>query len=460
MKLDIESKITLDSCRLREYQEPIWDAIENEGYRRVLWISPRRSGKDFTSFNLGIRQCLRKPCLILYCLPTYRLARRIIWDGLTIDGRRFLSFIPKQVISNINQTEMKVTFHNGSILQVVGAADFDKSLVGTNPYGVILSEFGIMENGSEIFQFIRPILAANMGWCLLVSTPRGKNHMWHLWKLAQELPDWYVLHQKTSEINHISPEIIAEERAQMSEELYLQEYECSFDRGIEGSIYGKYLDKMRFEGRICHVPWEAGLQVHVAIDIGVKDATSLIFFQVVQGSGAIRIIDCYSNTGVGLDHYARVIFDKPYAYGKFFAPHDIKVREWAGGAMTRYDKAKELGINFTLLDSIGLDDGIENVWTHFSKFWIDEERCKSLINALENYRREWDEKRQIYTKPIHNWASHYADCIRYMCMSLYKTKKGLSSEEFDRIKAEALYGTGRDHLPRFFRNDPRYDRQR
>jgi len=95
MKLDIESKITLDRCRLREYQEPIWDAIENEGYRRVLWIAPRRAGKDFTAFNLALRQCLRKPCLVLYCLKTYRLARRIIWDGLTIDGQRFLSFIPK-----------------------------------------------------------------------------------------------------------------------------------------------------------------------------------------------------------------------------------------------------------------------------------------------------------------------------------------------------------------------------
>lgn len=466
MNIDVESKITLDKFQLRWYQEELWDAIENhpDDVRRVLYIAPRRAGKDISCWNLAIRQCLRKTCLVMYCLPTYAQARSVIFDGITSCGQKFLEYIPKALIESINQSEMKIRFKNGSILQCVGAMTYNNSLIGTNPYGIVLSEFALMENGAEVFNFVRPILAANGGWAVLVSTPRGMNHMFHLYKLAQELPGWHVIYQKTSEIQHIPQEVLMEERAQMSEELYMQEFECSFSRGIEGSYYGKYIDKIRNNGQICDVPYEHGLQVHLAFDIGVNDPTSIIWYQVLSNGAVIRIIDCYSNTGHGLDHYANIIRERKdkhgYVYGKMFAPHDIKVREWGAGAITRLEKAKQLGLDFVLLDQIGVQDGIENVWTHFNKFWIDQTKCRSLINALENYRREWDEQRQIYkNKPVHNWASNYADALRYMCMSLHKTQKGLTSEEFERKKYEAMYGD-QGNLPRFFRDDPRYDRYR
>ena len=46
--------------------------------------------------------------------------------------------------------------------------------------------------------------------------------------------------------------------------------------------------------------------------------------------------------------------------------------------------------------------------------------------------------------------------LRYLCVSLHKTKRGMSSEEFDRKKAQALYGN-EGNLPRFFRDDIKYD---
>ena len=61
-------------------------------------------------------------------------------------------------------------------------------------------------------------------------------------------------------------------------------------------------------------------------------------------------------------------------------------------------------------------------------------------------------------KPVKSWANHYADALRYLCVAIHKAKKGMSPEDFDRKKAQALYGSGIDtHLPRFFRSDPRYD---
>lgn len=454
--MSVEVQVSLDKFSLRWYQEEVYDAIEEEGFRRVLYVAPRRAGKDILCWNLAIRQCIKKTCLVFYVLPTFAQARRCIFDAITIDGMKFLDFLPHQLVEAINHSEMKIRFKNNSILQCIGGDTYDSSLVGTNPFMIVLSEYSLMS--SEIFSFVRPILAANRGICLIVSTPRGKNHLWSLWKVAQDLPEWKVVLQKASDIHHIPDEVLVQERAQMDEGLYLQEYECSWERGISGSYYGTYLDNLKLKGQICSVPWEPGLLTYTAWDIGVNDATSIIFYQQIGDGTVIRIIDSYSNNNLGLDHYAKIIQDKPYKYGKHFAPFDIKVREWGGGAVTRFEKARQLGLDFTLLDQVGIMDGIENVWTHFNKFWIDQDKCRSLINALENYRKEWDEMKQMYTnKPVKSWANHYADALRYMCLSIHKTKRGMTSEEFERKKAEALYGE-KGKLPRFFRQDINYDR--
>jgi len=235
-------------------------------------------------------------------------------------------------------------------------------------------------------------------------------------------------------------------------------HNCSYERGVEGTYYGRALESIRQRGQITSVAWEPGLLTHVAIDIGVSDATTLIWFQVVGEGTVIRIIDCYSNNGVGLDHYAKILQDKPYRMGQYFAPHDLKVREWGGGAITRYEKARQLGIDFTILDQIGVADGIENVLTHFPKFWIDETNCRSLIDALENYYREWDESKRKYNdKPLKSWAAHYADALRYLCMGLHKTTAGLSADKFNEIRNKHIYGN-RQNPWDFFANSDSYKR--
>lgn len=435
----VEAQVVLDRFILRDYQQEIWDKIEKEGYRKGLIVLPRRAGKDITSWNLAIRQCLRKVCLVYYALPTYGQARKAIFDAIAIDGTKFLDYIPEQLVHSINASDMKIRFKNGSILQCIGADSYETSLVGTNPYAIVFSEWARCDQ--RAYEFARPILAANGGWCLMVTTPYGKNHAWQMWKLAQELPDWFVVYKKTSEIEHIPAEVIQQEREQMSEDLFLQEYECSWDRGVSGAYYSRELEKLRANNQIGPVAWEPGLQVHTAWDIGVNDATTIIFWQSTGDGTVIRIIDALSNNNVGLDWYAKALSDKPYSYGKHFAPHDISVREWGGGAVTRFEKARQIGVDFIILPQVGLMDGIENVLTHFPKFWIDKEKCKHLIHAVENYRREWDEERQMYReKPVKSWANHYSDALRYMCQGLHKTRRGMSKEDFNKARAQALYG--------------------
>lgn len=451
MKPNVEDKIIRSSFQPRDYQAPIRDVIFNQGGRRLVIVLPRRAGKDLTLWNCAIDQCLAKTCLVMYAGVNYGAVRKTIWDAIDIDGKKFLEYIPERLIAKINQAEMKITFINGSILMCVGADSHKTSFRGGNPFGIILSEFAYYEDPT-VLDTVMPIVVANGGWVALASTPQGKNTFHSVYKMAQELPDWWVYLKTVHDTNHIPYEGLEAEKKRMSPELFAQEYLCSFDRGIDGAIFGKALNSLRLNGHITSVQWEPGLLVHTAWDLGLSkgNETTIIFFQIVGDGTVIRIIDCYSSNNLGLDVYVAKLQEKPYKYGIHLGPHDLMVREWGAGAVTRYEKARNLDITYTVLPQTLLSDQVENALTHFPKVWIDAVKCKSLIDALENYYREWDEQRQVYKpKPVHNWASNYASAFMGMFLGLHHCMTNKGADEYDKIRNEALYGKF-SNLPRVF----------
>ncbi len=322
------------------------------------------------------------------------------------------------------------------------------SLMGTNPVGCVFSEYALQDE--RVYTFLRPILVANGGWAVFISTPRGKNFLYELYNIALQSDDWFCYKLTVEDTKHIPLVEIEKERAEglISEDMIQQEYYTSFSAGIEGSYYAKYVDKIRLEGRIGDVPWEVAYKVNTAWDLGVRDSCCIVFFQVVGQT--IRIIDEYVNSKVGLEHYVQVIDNKPYKYGKHIAPHDIKVQEFGSG-LTRLEKARQLGIDFVVAPDLSVVDGIEAVRSTLGKVWIDR-KCISIIKALENYRQEYDPKKKIYKNhPLHDQYSHMADAIRYLCISLPKTRDGMSAGDLEKLYYETVYGTN-NALPRFFQD--------
>lgn len=327
------------------------------------------------------------------------------------------------------------------------------SLVGTNPRGCVFSEYALQD--PRAYQFLRPALTAIDGWAIFISTPRGRNSLYELYQIAVNNPtDWFAYRLTVEDTGHIPLHEIEREKAsgEMSEDLIMQEYFCSWDLGVEGSYYSKVLNKMRLDGRIGVVPHEHGFKVHTAWDLGVHDKTCIGFFQVV--GQVVRVIDYYENSDKGLDHYAKILNSKDYLYGKHFAPHDIAVRELSTG-LARIDLAKNLGINFTIVPNLPIEDGIESVRAALSsKIWIDETNCAGLLKALESYRREYDSKRKVYKDhALHDWASDPSDMFRYLCLSLPKTRDGLSPEDLDRRYQQAMGGDRNANMPSIFRDD-------
>ena len=58
-------------------------------------------------------------------------------------------------------------------------------------------------------------------------------------------------------------------------------------------------------------------------------------------------------------------------------------------------------------------DGINAVRRMLDSCWIDPERCDRGLEALKQYRREFDDKLKTWKqRPRHDWSSHGADALQ------------------------------------------------
>jgi phage terminase large subunit len=373
------------------------------GGKRAVCVWHRRGGKDTTAANWTSIAAMKRVGTYWHMLPTLRQARLTVWDGINGDGTRIIDQVwPEPLRQKIRHDEMKIELVNGSVWQLVGSDNYD-SLVGSNPVGVVFSEWSLTD--PRAWDFVRPILAQNGGWAMFIYTPRGKNHGWELLEMARANPDWFTEVLDCHKTNFISDTVIEmERRSGMSPELIAQEYFCSFEAPNTGSYYGRAIEELGKEGRITKVPYDPNIGVHTWWDLGVNDPTAIWFTQ--SSHFEHRVIDYYEGSGEGIAHYVKVLNSKPYAYAKdgHHFPHDIKVREFSSGK-SRVDTLAEFGITAQIGANLPVEDGIEAARGILPLCWFDAEKCAYGLKALTSYHRKWDEKKRSFaTHPEHDWA--------------------------------------------------------
>lgn len=188
-----------------------------------------------------IRCAVQKVGTYFYFLPTYKQAKRAVWDNIDNDGLKMLDHIPAELIKSTNATELKIELINGSIIQLMAADEFKSSGVGTNTIGVVFSEYSI--SSPQAWDFVRPILAANSGWAIFNFTPRGKNHAWELLQKAQDDPAWFSQVLTVDDTKSHSLEAIEEERRTSPQAIFEQEYYCRFIDGA-GQFFRRIQDNL------------------------------------------------------------------------------------------------------------------------------------------------------------------------------------------------------------------------
>lgn len=415
-----------------------------KGGKRAVIVWHRRAGKDLFGINWTVRAMVQRPGLYWHLLPTYRQGRKVIWNGFTGEGRRFVDFFPPQLIKRRRDDEMLTEFFPigdnmaGPIHQVVGSDDIDR-LVGSNPVGVVLSEYSLQNPAA--WNLIRPILAENGGWAMFIYTARGPNHGYDLFKSAQANPEWFAqkltvddtfkkvfdiegnlvlgADGKAKKVHVVTPEMVDDDRKSgMPEELIQQEYYNSFKAPQIGSYYGDQMAKVEKEGRIREIPWEPRLKVHTAWDLGATDMTAIWFFQV--NKEWIHVLDYYEANNKGMEHFAKILNERDYAYGTHLAPHDVRQKIQGATVSTRLKIAKDLGIKFSVVPKgVKREDGIMGVRAILPKCIFNQQKTAVGRDCLTQYQREWDEKEKVFKKtPKHDWASNGADAFRYLAVGL------------------------------------------
>jgi hypothetical protein len=265
---------------------------------------------------------------------------------------------------------------------------------------------------------IEPMLADRDGTLVRCGTPKGRGLLQAAYDRARSSPGYssYLLdHTKTFTLND---EAIARLRQEMSEEEFAQELLCSFEAPNSGSYYGRLMNDAEAEGRIGMVPHDPILKVWSSWDLGIADSTAIWFAQVSRG-GQWRFIDYIESNGEALDYYVRQLQAKPYAYERHLLPHDAEATE-LGSGRSRTETMHGLGLKPTrIVTRHNVADGINAVRMILPKAWFDAERCAIGIRALRNYRREWNENAQTWrSTPVHDFASHGADSMRYMALGV------------------------------------------
>ncbi len=198
----------------------------------------------------------------------------------------------------------------------------------------------------------------------------------------------------------------------------------------DGAIYKAEFEQIKRENRICKVPHDPNLPVYTSWDLGILDPTAIWFFQIYGKE--VRVIDYYEANNEPLAHYARILDEKKqqvgYNYSKHFAPHDIAARDLSSGVSREQTMAK-LGYRMTKGARLNVEDRIEATRQFLKNCWFDAEKCKYGIRALQNYRREFNDKlEQFKATPVHDWASHGSDAFGEGALNINKMQMPTSKK--------------------------------
>ena len=344
-----------------------------------------------------------------YVAPYYAQAKSIAFD--------YLVQFSKPVVAKVNQSELWVELVNGARIRLFGADNPD-ALRGLYLDGVVLDEYADMK--PSIFgAVLRPLLADRKGWCTFIGTPKGHNSFWEIYNNATQDKDWYVKVLRASQTNLLEQSELDDAAKTMTQDQYLQEFECDFESAILGAYFGKEMRQLTDQGRITEVKHDSMFPVHTAWDLGYSDDTAIWFFQVVHGE--IRCLDYHSSNGQPVAFYAGIIQsreqERGYTYGTHWLPHDARAKTLSSNRSVIEQLSDKIPLKtLKIVPNLSLQDGIQASRLALTRTWFDH-KCSDGIECLRQYQREYEQDRKVFRdKPKHDWTSHGADAFRYLSL--------------------------------------------
>ena len=389
-------------------REVFLDFHERE-QRWAVIVAHRRCGKTVSCINDIIYKALtenKENAIYAYIAPYYSQAKTIAWD--------YLMRFTEPVRTKHNIAELWVELINGAKIRLFGADNPD-NLRGLGLCGVVLDEYADMKP-STWGAVIRPLLADRQGWAVFIGTPKGHNQFWEIYNKASKDDGWYCRTFRASKTGLLAQSELDDAAKMMTQDQYLQEFECDFESAILGAYYGKEMRQLTDQGRITPIEYDPLFPLFSSWDLGYSDDTTIWTWQVVHGE--IRFLDYHTSNGQSIPFYTGYIAQQENKYNakyKFhYLPHDARAKTLASGGKSIIEQlsAKIKLECLKIVPNLSLQDGIQATRMMLLRSWFDPS-CEEGIECLRQYERAYNEDKKIFSdKPLHNWASHGADAAR------------------------------------------------
>jgi len=239
--------------------------IVNDTHRFRVVSAGRRFGKTFLSIRELARYARQPQQKVLYVAPTYRMAKSIAWDNLKA------RLIKLNWVKKINESDLNIILVNGTKISIRGADNFD-SLRGLEFNFIIIDEAAMIDPRAWT-EVLRATVSNTQGDVLFISTPTGKsNWFYDLYQRHREDPDNWASFQYTSiEGGNIPLEEIEQARKDLSDKVFRQEFEASFE-----SFIGRIAYNFDRDHNVIKIEDPDLSVLHIGVDFNISPLTCAI----------------------------------------------------------------------------------------------------------------------------------------------------------------------------------------
>lgn len=217
--------MTMNHYRFKPHQAQ--NIILRSPYRFQVVAAGRRFGKTELGKWIGL-QAAQQGGNCWWLTPTYRTAW-YVWQELKQTTRPY-----KQI--KVNEADRTLIFSNGGTLMIRSTHSPDH-LRGAGLDYVILDEAAFMD-AIVWTDIVRPMLLDRQGRALILSSPKGRNWFWEVYKqgLDPEMGDWVSYHFTSYQNPWLSKQEIDTIRLSTPERIFAEEYLAHF-QDAEGQVF-------------------------------------------------------------------------------------------------------------------------------------------------------------------------------------------------------------------------------
>lgn len=211
--------------RAANLRPDLWQqSFLTDRHNRQALLCCRRSGKTTAAASRTLRHCLtRTKALALIICPTLRQAQEY---SRTVTALDEALGVP---VRRVRESTVGVEWANGSRLLCL--PDRHAGVVGFTPTQVVVDEASRVSD--VLYRSIRPMLALEAELVLL-STPFGRaGFFFEAWSDVARAERFHRRRVIWSDCPRIKAEFIAEEKLELGERWFAQEWLCSFEDAID-----------------------------------------------------------------------------------------------------------------------------------------------------------------------------------------------------------------------------------